>query len=107
MMILEDQALAPFEPILSKLYELAHRNGISEMEKRGYTLSDLKGNPPLRREFLRACHYGYDLAQRKIAKLVIELEREVARLTSELKDHRRKRSPDAKNISPNSVAKAC
>ncbi len=97
-MILEDQALAPFEPILSQLYELAQRNGISELEKKGYKQADFENSPSVRREFIRACHYGYDLAQRKTAKLVIAMEEEVARLTAELKEHRRKRDPEAKNV---------
>lgn len=94
-MILEDQALSPFEPILDQLFELAQRNGITELEKKGYGQADFENNPSVRREFIRACHYGYDLAQRKIAKLVIAMEGEATRLTAELKEHRRKKDPEA------------
>jgi hypothetical protein len=97
-MILEDEVLPPFEPILNRLYELAQRNGIAELEKNGYSQSDFENNPSVRRAYLRACHYGYDLAQRQIAKLVIEMEEGVARLTVELKEHRRNRNVEAKNV---------
>jgi hypothetical protein len=97
-MILEDPALPAFEPILRRLYKLAQRNGFSVLEKKRYTQADFENNPSVRREFLRACHYGYDLAQRQIAKLVIAMEEEVVRLTADLKELRRKRDPEAKNV---------
>jgi hypothetical protein len=94
-MILDDKTLPPFEPILNRLYELARRNGILELEKKGYGQADFESNPSVRRQFLRACHYGYDVAQRKIAQLVIEMEGDRRQLTTELKELRRKRDPAA------------
>jgi hypothetical protein len=97
-MVLDDPALPPFEPILRRLYELAQRNGFSVLEKERYTLADFENNQSVRRKFLRACHYGYDLAQRQIAGLVIDMEGEVARLTSELKELRRRRDTAAQSV---------
>jgi hypothetical protein len=97
-MILEDPSLQPFEPILRRLYELAHRSGFSMLEMERYTQADFENNPSVRRRFLRACHYGYDLAQRQTSKHVIAIEEEVARLTADLKELRRKRDPEAKNV---------
>jgi hypothetical protein len=98
-MVLEDESLPPFEPTLSRLYELALRNGFAALEKEGYGYADFMGNPSIRRKFLQACHYGYDLAQRQIAGLVIEMEKDAKRLTQEVKEHRRNRDQvNAKNI---------
>jgi hypothetical protein len=90
-MLLEDETLPPFEPILNRLYDLALRNGFAALEKQGYSYADFKGNPSVRRKFIQGCHYGYDLAQRQIAGLVIEMEKDVRRLTEELKEHRRRK----------------
>src|SRR5215469_7533093 len=97
-MILEGHGLPPFEPTLDRMFELAQRNGISELLKKGYGHSDFENNPSVRRGFFRACHYGYDLAQRQIAKLVIAMEAEVAGLTIELKERRRTKDAKAKDI---------
>jgi len=97
-MMVESKDLLRFESILNQLYDLAQRSGISELEKRGYKQSDFESNPSIRREFLRACHYGYDVAQRKIAKLVIDMELEIARLTAEMKDYRRKKDGKEKEV---------
>ena len=67
------------------------------MEKRGYQFEDFKNNPSVRKVFLRACHYGYDLAQRQIAALVINLEKEIGSLGQTLKEQRRRRDPKAKS----------
>jgi len=97
-MILDDKALPSFEPILASLYELAQHNGLSDLKKRGVDPKDLKNNPSVRRDFIRACHYGYDLAQRTIAKLVIEMDEDIRRRTSDLKAHRREKPSDAQDI---------
>jgi hypothetical protein len=90
-MNLENPGLPPFEPALSRLYDLAQTNGTSELEKRGYRLPDVETNVSARRIFLRACHYGYDLAQRQIAAAVIEMEHQISDLNATLKEQRRKR----------------
>jgi hypothetical protein len=91
-MLLEDESLPAFEPILSRLYELALRNGFAAMEKERFGYGDFVGNASVRRKFLQACHYGYDLAQRQIAGLVIDMEKDARLLTEELKQHRRDRN---------------
>jgi hypothetical protein len=90
-MNLENPGLPPFEPTLSRLYDLAQTNGTSELEKRGYRLPDVETNVSATRIFLRACHYGYDLAQRQIAAAVIEMEHQISDLNARLKEQRRKR----------------
>src|ERR1700682_3450334 len=97
-MVLDHSEFAEFEPILSRLYELAMRNGFSEMEKRGYQFEDFENNPSVRKVFIRACHYGYDLAQRQISKLVVSMEEKVGSLSETLKELRRQRDPKAKEI---------
>src|SRR5260221_5160403 len=96
-MILDDPILPPFEPTLNQIFEIAMRNGFSDMEKRGYRFEDFEHNPSVRKVFIRACHYGYDLAQRKIAALVINMEKEIGSLGQTLREQRRHRDQKAKS----------
>src|ERR1700737_1670301 len=102
-MVLEDKALPPFEPILDRFYELAQRKGFAWLEKEGYGEEDFKSNSSVRRKFIQACHYGYDLAQRQIAGVLIEMENDVRHLTEKAKEHRRKKEPQEARIVLNRV----
>jgi len=81
-MDLEHSQLDPFEPALSRLMGIAHTSGIWELEKKGFKLPDIRDSRPALRAFLRGCHDGYDLAQRQIASLVIEIEHKTPRKMS-------------------------
>jgi hypothetical protein len=95
-MILHHPALPEFEPILNRFFELAMRYGFAEMEKRRYRFEEFNNDPTVRKVFIRACHYGYDLAQRQIADLVISMEEEIGRLSGTLKEQRRQKVPAAR-----------
>lgn len=97
-MWVEHPELEPFESTLSRLMGITHRSGIWELEKKGYRLSDIKHSRSALRSFLRGCHYGYDLGQRQIAALVIEIEHTIAERTQELKELRRSRDREAKKV---------
>jgi hypothetical protein len=73
-------------------------NGIWELERKGYRLTDIQHNRSVMRTFIRGCHYGYDLAQRQIAELVIESEDAVSDLTKRLKELRRLHDKAAKDV---------
>ena len=45
----------------------------------------------MRRRFMRACHYGYDLTQRQIGSLVVELEERIRKEEKEIRELRRLR----------------
>ena len=97
-MNLEHPQLEPFEPTLSRLMGITHTSGIWELEKKGFRLPEIKDRPAALRAFLRGCHYGYDLAQRQIAALVIEIENTIAERTQKLKELRRARNCEAKAV---------
>jgi hypothetical protein len=91
--------LDDLEPILDRLTRTAHATGEQYMMAQGLTLEALKDNPKARKEFIRRCHYGFDLAQRQSAKLVAEYELRVRELTRQLKEVRRaggSRAPELK-----------
>jgi hypothetical protein len=94
-MDLENPQLEPFEPKLLGLFAIAHTSGIWELEKKGFRLEDIAHSPSANRVFLRGCHYGYDLAQRRIGALVIEIELAINERTQELKTLRRAREERA------------
>lgn len=79
-MNLDHPSLAPFEPILLDLHHYAFHAGIDALQERGLLRVDselpsvLRNNPSAVRRFFRGCHYGFDLTQRKVGKLVIEQE---------------------------------
>jgi len=77
-MFLDDPGLEPFEPILNGLLNTAFTTGGDVLRERGLSPKAV-AHPSLRRRFMRACHYGYDLAQREVCRRVIELERKCQR----------------------------
>jgi hypothetical protein len=85
-----------FEPLLKEIYRLIFHAGIDAMKKERLLTNDenmlarLK-NPSFKRKFIRACHYGFDLAQRKICSNVIGITKEVSQQKRALKDARRAR----------------
>jgi len=95
-MDLENPELEAFEPILQHLDRLVFEGGIEALQKVGALgnsqelLSVIKTDPSLNRRFLRGCHYGWNEAQGKIGKLVIQYEDEIRQLRPRLKEERRK-----------------
>jgi hypothetical protein len=91
--------LEPFEPLLGKLLPYIFESGIAELRKAGIIhhpsqLEAALDDGSVRRRFFRACHYGWDLAQRHIAKLVIEYQETIIGLQGELKAARRNRNQE-------------
>src|SRR6266446_3442027 len=97
-MDLENPELEAFEPVLRHLDRLVFEGGIEALQKVGALgnsqelLSVIKIDPSLNRRFLRGCHYGWNEAQGKIGKLVIQYEDEIRQLRPRLREERRKRN---------------
>jgi hypothetical protein len=91
-------SLPSFEPILLDLHHYAFHAGIDALQERGLLRADselpyvLRNNPSAVRRFFRGCHYGFDLAQRKVGKLVIEYEKRAKDYRAKLKQARRDRN---------------
>jgi hypothetical protein len=92
-MNLEHPDLKPFEPTLRRLLDLAFHAGIDALEKRGLKMDAIQGDAAARRRFFRGCHYGYDLAQRQIGDLVMEIDKERRELIKRRRELRRLREP--------------
>src|ERR1017187_9422621 len=88
---LQHPDLDDFEPVVRRLIYVAHESGGSFLRAEGLGPGDLSNHPKAVRIFLRKCHYGFDLAQRQIGKLVVDYERRVRELEAELKKLRRSR----------------
>jgi hypothetical protein len=95
---LEHPQLAPFEPILRQLETLVFEQGIEALQKADLLrdpkelTSVIDGNASAFRRFIRGCHYGWDLAQRKICELVIDYELQIRKMKQELKQSLRNRN---------------
>lgn len=98
MLLLQRPELDDFELTVSWLMKVAHDSGGIFLRARGITPERLPENRKAHRTFLQKCHYGFDLAQRQIGKLVVDYERKARALTSELKDLRRSRDKRAAEI---------
>lgn len=99
-MKLEHSELKPFEPILDGLHRLVFEGGIEALQKADLLrdpedLMSVIDDASANRRFLRGCHYGWELAQRKISALVIEYENEIRRLKQEMKAKLRERDRSA------------
>jgi len=104
-MNLDHPTLPSFEPILIELHQYASHAGIDALQERGLLRADsdlprvLQDNPTALKRFFRGCHYGFDLAQRKAGRLVIEYELLARGYRTELKQARRdRRGSRAKEI---------
>ena len=97
-MNLDHASLPSFEPILLDLHYYAFHAGIDALQERGLLRTDselpsvLRNNPSAVRRFFRGCHYGFDLTQRKVGKLVIEYEVLAKDHRAKLKQARRDRN---------------
>lgn len=95
---LEHPQLAPFEPILRQLWTLVFEKGIEALQNANLLrdpkdlLSVIEANASANRRLIRGCHYGWDLAQRKICELVIDYELDIRKLKQELKESLRNRN---------------
>jgi hypothetical protein len=97
-MYLEHADLEPFEQTLDKLYLQVFEGGIEALQKEGIisdpsTVKDITNRRGIGfRRFIRGCHYGWDLAQRRISELVIEYHNRVRELNASLKVDRKNRN---------------
>jgi len=94
-MFLDDPSLEPFEPILRGLLDTAFHTGGDVLQERGLSPQAVVGDASLRRRFMRACHYGYDLTQREVCRRVIAIEREIVSLEERVRNARRRRDRGA------------
>lgn len=83
--IVEHPGLEGFEPLLDRVLDIAHTSGIQALAQAGLRLDDIKTRPSAHRRFLRGCHYGFDLAQRRVTTAVIDLEEKARSLTGRLR----------------------
>jgi hypothetical protein len=95
---LDHPELDDFEPVLDRLARTAHSTGAQYMRENGLTLETVHQNQKTSRDFFRKCHYGFDLAQRQAAKLVVEYEVRLRELRKELKEARRAHDRRASDI---------
>ena len=85
-----------FEPLFKDIYRLIFHAGIDAMKKERLLTTDesmfarLKDRS-FRRKFIRACHYGFDLAQRKICFNVLTITEQISQQKKDMKDARRAR----------------
>jgi hypothetical protein len=97
-MKLEHPELPSFEPNLNQLLRLVFEGGIDALQKQGLLgdpkdlLSVIKSSVSANRRFIRGCHYGWNLAQHRIAEHVIGYENDRRRLLEEVKIDLRSRS---------------
>lgn len=90
-----------FEGIVRHLYWHVFHAGIDSLKQEGLIRSDselfgtIENSASAFRRFIRGCHYGFDVAQKGIGRLVCECELEVRRLTRELKAARRQRDKNS------------
>jgi hypothetical protein len=77
---------------------MAHTTGLQALQTAGLTLEDIKNDRAAHRRFLRGCHYGYDLAQRRVADEVVRLERDAREAEKNLKSLRQAHNPEYKNL---------
>lgn len=101
MVNLEHDKLEPFEPILDFLHPLVFEYGIAALQKAGDLTNPtdvpqvIERSTGAHRRFIRGCHYGWELAQRRIAELVVSYEEELRKLRDTLKSALRRRDRDA------------
>jgi hypothetical protein len=95
---LQHPDLDDFEPVVRRFIHVAHETGGDYLRSEGLGIEDLPRHPKARRVFLQKCHYGFDLAQRQIGRLVVEYERRIRALEAKLKDLRRERDPQARTV---------
>src|SRR6266404_5170353 len=97
-MKLEHPELPSFESILNQLNRLVFEGGIDALQKQGLLggpkdlLSVIRSSVAANRRFIRGCHYGWNLAQHRIAEHVIGYENDRRRLLEEVKIDLRSRS---------------
>jgi hypothetical protein len=96
-MFLDDPSLDPFEPVLNGVLNTAFTTGGDILRERGLSPRAV-ADPSLRRRFVRACHYGYDLAQREVCRRVIELERQTLATEEQMRKARARRDPAAHQL---------
>ena len=95
---MDHDRLEPFEPILDSLLPLVFEYGIAALQKSGditdpaQLVQVIKDGKSAHRRFIRGCHYGWELAQRRIAELVISNEEKLRALRDALKMRRRERN---------------
>jgi hypothetical protein len=86
-----------FEKTFRDLHWRVFHNGIDALKKEGIIrldselLATIKRSSSAFRRFIRGCHYGFELAQKGIGRVVCEREIRIRQLTSELKSARRVR----------------
>jgi hypothetical protein len=94
---LEHQELEPFEPLIAVIRRMIFEYGLNSMISEGLIRNGseleatIASSSSAHRRFVRACHYGYDLAQRRLVNTVVGYEDQIRRLESEVKDRRRAR----------------
>jgi hypothetical protein len=88
-MRLNHPQLDDFQPTLERLMTTAFTTGLQELEKSGWNLSEALEDRSMRRRFARACHYGYELTQRQVGSLVVELEERIRKEQKEIRELRR------------------
>lgn len=74
MLHLEHPTLVPFEPLLRRVMQDAQTGGLQALAQIGKTVKDLGESASIHRRFLRGVHYGFDLAQGRVAAAVIDLD---------------------------------
>jgi len=97
-MFLDGPSLEPFEPTLSGILNIAFHTGGDVLRERGLSAQAVVGDPSIRRRFMRACHYGYDLTQREVCRRVVEIEGQILNLEERVRDARRRREPGVRAI---------
>lgn len=96
-MFLDHPDLELFEPILNGVLNTAFTTGGDILREQGLSPRAV-ADPSLRRRFMRACHYGYDLAQREVCRRVIELERQVLSTEDQMRKARARRDPAVRRM---------
>ncbi len=95
---LQHPELDDFELTVRRLIYTAHETGGSFLRAEGLSPEDLPSHPKAHRIFIQKCHYGFDLAQRQLGRLVVEYERRIRLLEADLKEFRRARDPRVKAV---------
>lgn len=91
MIQLQHPQLSDFEPFLRQCFDIAHTSGIGALTSIGHKMNEIRKSRGLHRKFIRGCHYGFDLAQRKVGAYVGEVEGKISSLETELRTLRRTR----------------
>lgn len=104
MLDLDCPGLQPFQPVFERAESFAFHFGEDALRSAGLSVGDITTNLSARRKFLRACHEGYDRAQKFIGQTVLQYEAQLRQAEKNLREARRNRDDEQISAMEHQVA---